>query len=284
MKLISFCAGMVFFLSGCSNMLFFPTRDHLINPANHGIKYENIYINTADNQKIHAWLLPPQDTAKGTLLFLHGNGENISTQIGVVHWLPRFGYRVILIDYRGYGMSDGKATLDGSIEDIEASIEYTVNNFSEELPVIVMGQSIGASMTIYALAKSSTKQSVAGLVLISPFSDYQRITRETLSKSWLTWLFQYPLSWTISNEYDPAAFIKEIAPVPVYFIHGSSDNIVTEDHSRILYDLASSPKKRYLIPGGHNDMAATDKFRETLLEILQDIVSHSTIQIPHQHG
>lgn len=262
-----------YLLTACSNMLFYPVREHLLDPSDHGVIYQDIYVETENQQRLHGWMLPAAGDLKGTVVFFHGNGENISTHIGAVYWLPRAGFRVVLVDYRGYGKSDGQATLDGSIVDIQRTIEYTSSEYAGSKPFIVMGQSIGASMCIYAVAKSSVKEQIDGLVLVAPFSDYHKIAQETLSQSWLTWLFQYPLSWTINNEYSPADYIKSVNPIPVYFIHGTSDKIISNEHSKTLFELALPPKKLILIPGGHNDIASTEKYRMTLSEILEEIVS-----------
>ena len=271
-KVFLFSAALIIAsISGCSNMLFFPLKDHLIDPADRGISYQNIYVETANQQRLHGWLLPQSGNLKGTVLFFHGNGENISTHVGLVHWLPSHGYRVFIIDYRGYGRSDGQATLDGSMLDIKNTLQYVVDRYPDSRPFIVLGQSIGASMSIFAVANYSIKEKIDGLVLVAPFSDYQKIAQETLSKSWLTWLFQYPLSWTINNDYRPANYIKAINPIPVYFIHGTSDNIISDQHSKILYQLALEPKKLFLIEGGHNDLAATAKFKDVLIAILDEI-------------
>jgi fermentation-respiration switch protein FrsA (DUF1100 family) len=252
-------------------MLFFPLKDHLIDPGERGVNYQNIYVETSYQQKLHGWLLPEAGDLKGTVVFFHGNGENISTHVGAVYWLPQYGYRVILVDYRGYGKSDGQATLDGAIDDIKNTLQYVVDHFPGAGPLIVMGQSIGASMSIYAVASSAVKQKIDGLVLVAPFSDYHKVAQETLSKSWLTWLFQYPLSWTINNDYRPLEYIKSVNPVPVYFIHGKSDNIISMEHSQKLFKLALEPKKLFLIEGGHNDIAATRKYREVLISVLNEI-------------
>ena len=266
-----YTVSLIFLLSACSNMLFYPLKPHLIDPAARGVEYEDIYLQTANGQQLHGWVLPQTGELKGTILFFHGNGQNISTHIGAVYWLPKYGYRVVLVDYRGYGKSDGKATLDGSIVDIQKSIEFAYEKYSDAKPFIVLGQSIGGSMSIFAVAKSEFKTKIDALLLIAPFSDYHDIAQETLSKSWLTWLFQYPLSWTISNEYRPLDFIAEVNPVPVYFVHGSSDQIINPKHSEELFKRAIAPKEFYLIDGGHNDLAARDEYKRVLLEILQNI-------------
>lgn len=252
-------------------MLFFPLKEHLIDPGERGVIYQDIYIETANQQKLHGWLLPNAGELNGTVVFFHGNGENISTHVGAVYWLPQYGYRVIVVDYRGYGKSDGQATLDGAIADIKNTLQYVVYHYPESCPLIVMGQSIGASMSVYAVASSAIKDKIHALVLVAPFSDYQKVAQETLSKSWLTWLFQYPLSWTINNDYRPADYIGSISPVPVYIIHGMSDTIISKEHSQKLFELALEPKKLFLIEGGHNNVASTEKYREELVSILKEI-------------
>lgn len=263
--------GSIIFLSACSNMLFYPMKRHVVDPMEGGIEYEDIYLQTAENMKLHGWYLPQSGELKGTLVFFHGNAENISTHTGAVFWLPKHGYQVVVVDYRGYGKSDGKATLDGSIIDIRKSIAFAHEKFAGDKPFIVMGQSIGASMSVFAVATSEIRNEINGLVLVAPFSDYHKIARETLAKSWLTWLFQYPLSWTINNDYKPLDFIMKINPVPVYLIHGRSDNLIAPWHSEALFERALPPKDLYLIEGGHNDLVKREEFKRVLLEILQGI-------------
>jgi len=264
---------LVFSMGGCSNMLFYPMKQHVLDPATRGITYEDIHVKTGDNQLLHGWLLPPQGPVKGTVLFLHGNGENISTHIGAVYWLPTEGYRVVLIDYRGYGKSQGNATLDHAMTDIEVSIKYVMDKYAMGAPVIILGQSLGASMSVYAVANSPYKDRVAGLILVSAFSDYHQIVQETLAKSWLTWLFQVPLSWTISDEYSPINYIQAITPVPVYILHGTDDQIISPEHANRLFALALSPKKQYWIEAGHNDLVFKNDYHEILTKILQEVTA-----------
>jgi len=270
-----FMACCIALICGCSNLLFYPLKPHVIDPRDKGVEYQDLYIATADNQQLHGWLFPQSGDLKGTVLFFHGNGENISTHAGAVYWLPQYGYRVILVDYRGYGKSQGVATLDGAIQDVEFSIRYTLAQFKDNKPLIILAQSLGASMSIYAVAEEPDKKDIDALVLIAPFSDYHKIARETLSKGWLTWLFQIPLSWTISNEYNPSRFIASVNPIPVYFIYGSRDQLISPEHSKRLYELAKKPKQLISLEAGHNDLASRAKYREILLKILQEVTSRT---------
>ena len=75
-------------LSGCNGMFFFPYRTQVLSPDELGLKYEDLYFPARDGTRLHAWFLPAESSAQGTILFLHGNAENISTHIMSVRWLP----------------------------------------------------------------------------------------------------------------------------------------------------------------------------------------------------
>ena len=68
---------------------------------------------------MHGWFLPARGPACATILFLHGNAENISTHIGSVFWLPARGFNVFMPDYRGYGASEGAPSLAGCTRLVE---------------------------------------------------------------------------------------------------------------------------------------------------------------------
>ena len=259
-------------LSGCTQLIFQPMSRHVNNPLLQSIQVEDVFFNTEDGERLHAWLLPaatPQP--KASIIFFHGNAQNISTHVGAVYWLPAQGYQVLLVDYRGYGKSSGKVDLSGAIMDINSTLEYGLQNILGNEPLILMGQSLGASMLIYASSQSPHKPRISAVLLISAFSDYQLVARELLATSWLTWWLQWPLSLTINNDYRPVEFIADIAPVPVYLLHGSLDQSVNPEHSRILFSHAKEPKYFYSLAGGHNNLFAYLQNHQIILDILRQI-------------
>ena len=116
--------------TGCSSFFFQPHKQHYRDPGKIGLAFEDVYFPTNDNLKLHGWFLPAQGEVKGTVLFLHGNAENISTHIGSVYWLPARGFNVFLPDYRGYGKSEGAPSLAGSMADIESALAYVLQHKS----------------------------------------------------------------------------------------------------------------------------------------------------------
>ena len=264
----------VLLLSACSNFLFFPLKPLPLTPDAAGILYEDIYLDTADGLKLHGWKLHAekgsvdQKTA-GSILFFHGNGDNVSTQLPNTFWLAKEGYDLYVFDYRGYGLSQGEAELDATINDMELMIAYVVNQLPENEKLIVMGHSLGASMAIYSVAHSNYLARIEALISIEAFSDYHDVTQDVLSTSWLFWLFQWPLSFTVDNSYRPLDSIELISPVPVLIIHSESDEMIEMYHAERLYEAAKEPKSFKLINSNHNNVFVNVENRKVLLDYLK---------------
>ncbi|HYN38941.1 MAG TPA: alpha/beta hydrolase, partial [Rhodospirillales bacterium] len=179
-----------------------------------------------------------------------GNAQNISTHLGSVAWLPAEGYNIFLIDYRGYGASDGEPDLDGVHRDSEAAIAETFRlEGVDPQRVAVFGQSLGGSLAIEALARSPERPQVRGLIIEGAFAGYRRIAQDVLARTWLTWPVQVPLAWTFANRHNPEQAIAALSPMPVLIIHGEADTLIGADHARGLYAAAGEPKALWLVAG-----------------------------------
>lgn len=97
--------------SACTSLYFYPLKTMYSTPAMGGIDYETAIFSSRDGTTLSAWLLKTKQPRKGVIYFLHGNAENISTHIASVYWLPEQGYDVFLLDYRGFGLSEGEPEL-----------------------------------------------------------------------------------------------------------------------------------------------------------------------------
>lgn len=255
--------------SACTNLIFQPTRIRYRDPGSLGIATEDLYLASSDGVVLHGWRLPAAGPARGSIVFLHGNAENISSHIGGVHWLPAHGYEVFLFDYRGYGRSGGSAELDGVMHDAGRMIDYARTHATVAgRGLTVMGQSLGGSIAISALARLPDRSGINGLIAISAFSDYRQITRDALASHWLTRALRWPLSLTVSNRYRPADAIGALSPLPVFLLYSEADEIVSAAHARQLYEAAAPPRFLVELQGGHNRMLALPENHERLLQIL----------------
>lgn len=264
------------FCGGCGSLFFYPEKGLREMPAPVKEAAEDISFKTADGLTLHGWYFRTKERRLGTILFLHGNAENISTHVYSVLWLVKEGFDVFAFDYRGYGKSEGKATLEGVHRDAEAALEKILAlPQSDKNNIIVFGQSIGGAIATYTVANSSHKDKVKALVIDSAFSSYRRIAREKLGSFFLTWPFQYPASVFFDDRYSPERWIARVSPVPVLIMHGDSDGIVPVDHGSTIYEKASEPRELWLARGrGHIGAMVDEGIRAQLVNYLKAHTSH----------
>ena len=266
-------------LMGCNGAFFFPYRDQVLSPEQLGLKYEDVNFPADDGTRLHAWFLPASGKALGTILFLHGNAENISTHIMSVRWLPAQGFNVFLLDYRGYGASEGQPSVEGVQEDVNAAMRSLLSRPDVNSDrIVVFGQSLGGSIAVYNIAHSPYRRHIRALAVESAFASYRAIAREKLAAFWLTWPLQYPLSWMVSDEYSPSEAVAGVSPIPLLVIHGDHDPIVPLHHGQQLYDLAREPKQLWVIPGGgHIQAFQSQIYRDRFVDYLTKVLSKSPV-------
>lgn len=198
--------------------------------------YKILKVTTQDGKKISALYLE-NPKAKYTLLFSHGNAEDLRMILPQLEDLKSHGYSVFAYDYHGYGTSEGKPSEKNSYLDILSSYQYLINTL--KIPphqIILYGRSIGSGPTI-ELAKSYP---VAGVILQAPlFTAFRVVTYYPL----------FPIDKYRNNEK-----ISSIQ-APILFIHGDKDTVVPLWHGQELYKLVRSKKYFLTIEGaGHNDI------------------------------
>jgi len=262
--------------SGCGSSFFYPMRDHVPVPGLDNIARQDVRFASEDGVPLHGWLLSPRDrVSRGTILFLHGNAENISTHVQSVLWLVREGYTVFAFDYRGYGWSGGEAPdIPGVHRDARAALSKILS-----LPgvsadrLVVFGQSLGAAISVHTVATAPADRRPRALILDSPFAGYRRIVRDKLSSMVVTWPLAWPVSGFFDDEYSPERWIGKIAPVPVIVIHGTADRVVPYAHGKMLYDLASDPKGIWTVEGGgHATALRNPEVRGQFLAFLASVL------------
>jgi fermentation-respiration switch protein FrsA (DUF1100 family) len=203
------------------------------------------------------------------VLFLHGNAENISTHLAAVYWLPARGFNALLLDYSGYGASEGAPSLAGLQEDIAAAMRWlTAAPAIDPGRLVVFGQSLGAAAAITFVARSPHRRYVRALIADSAFASYRGIVREKLASFWLTWPFQW-LAWSVPDDLSPLAAIADVSPIPLLLVHGERDTIVPVAHARRLYAAAREPKALWLVEhAGHIGAFGSEVWRERLVRWL----------------
>jgi len=260
--------------TGCARFFFFPDGVERLTPASLGLAYEDVFFANEEGGRLHGWFLPAVPSAvdaKGTVVFLHGNAQNVSAHIANVYWMPAAGFNVFLFDYRGYGASAGEPTIEGVHADAEAAIRRAAT-----LPgvdpsrIAVFGQSLGGAIAPSATAHVLAQVPVRALVLDSAFSDFRGIAREKLASLWLTWPLQVPLAWTVPNALRPTVALGELPGVSVLIVHGDADEVVPVAHAHRLRAAAAADAELWIVEGaGHIEAFQHAELRDRLMAFLE---------------
>jgi uncharacterized protein len=272
MRKLQFFMLIFFFLApaSCGSLFFYPQKQLYFNPVAERFSYRDINFKTSDGLILNGWFFDAKPKALGTIMVLHGNAENLSTHVNSVLWLVPEGFNLFIFDYRGYGKSEGSPSIKGVHLDAEAALRTVLSlPETEGGNVIVLGQSLGGAIAVYTVAKFPHKDCIVALVIDSAFASYRRIAREKLGDFFLTWPFQYPLSFLVGDSYSPLRWINKVTPVPILIIHGRHDPVVPLHHGLLLYDAANQPKEFWETEEpGHVRSFADEAIRRKFLDYL----------------
>ncbi|WP_238338864.1 alpha/beta fold hydrolase [Pseudomonas berkeleyensis] len=271
-------------LVGCSGLLFYPEPGLPITPERAGLEYRDIELRAADGTRLHAWWLPAKAgvKVKGTVLHLHGNGGNLAWHLGGVHWLPEQGYQVLMLDYRGYGLSAGKPRLPEVYQDIDAAFAWLAQAPQvQSAPLFVLGQSLGGALAVHYLAEHPERRSaLQGMALDGVPASYRDVARYALSTSWLTWPLQVPLSWLVPDADSAINSIDRLQGLPLMIYHSVDDTIVPLSNGRRLYQAARPPRAFQATRGPHVQTFAEPAWRQSLLAFFSAPQAFVERQVP----
>lgn len=261
-------------LGGCSSLLFYPEPGQPFTPEKAKLQFRDVTLTAADGTRLHGWWLPAKAgvEVKGTVLHLHGNGGNLAWHLGGSWWLPEQGYQVLLLDYRGYGLSQGKPALPEVYQDIAAAFDWL--DRAPEVqgkPQVLLGQSLGGAMAIHYLAEHPQQaRRFKAMVFDGVPASYRQVGRFTLSNSWVTWPLQVPLSWLVPDGDSAIHSVAQLKAPPKLFFHSIDDPIVPLANGIQLYQAAPPPKVLQLTRGGHVQTFSDKTWRQVMLRFLDD--------------
>jgi len=219
--------------------VYFPYKTLQATPSDEGLVYEEVSLTTSDDLKIHGWYVP-HENPRATLLFLHGNGGNISHRLEKLWIYNQLGLSVFIIDYRGYGLSEGKPSEQGTYLDAEAAWNYLTQE--RQIPagnIIIYGESLGGAVATWL----ATQSEAGALIVESVFTSIQ-----DMGKHYYPYL---PVTLIARIKYPVTDFISEVQ-CPVLIIHSPADDIVPFLMGKAVYAAANPPKDFLEITGDHN--------------------------------
>ncbi len=238
---ISLCIGLLIILYlRQDQLLYFPMPHISTTPGDINLPYEAINLTTSDGVKLSGWFIPAED-AQGVVLFFHGNAGNISHRLDSIEVFHRLGLSVLIIDYRGYGQSEGSPSEQGTYLDAEAAWKYLVKErqISPE-QIVLFGRSLGGAVAVW-LAQQHTS---GMLILESTFTSVPDVAAKHYPF--------LPVRLLARSQYNSLERLPHVE-CPILVIHSPDDEIILYEHGQQLFKVAQEPKYFLKLIGGHNE-------------------------------
>ncbi len=251
-----------------NRFIFFPDPAIETTPAELQLDYEEVWIpvsgKTGDVERIHGWWIPSEKPSDQVLLYLHGNGVNIGANVNHAARFHQLGFSVLLIDYRGYGLSEGSFPTEKTVFlDAVTAWNYLIQDRSvSPKQIFLYGHSLGGAIAVDLAIR---QPECAGVIVQSSFTTM----REMVDYRFNFWMF--PIDLLLTNRFNSRAKMSQLE-VPILFIHGTDDPQIPSEMSEQLYKIAPEPKRLFLVAGaGHNNVATIAG--EAYFKAVQNFVS-----------
>jgi len=239
-------------------LLFYPSDDSVGNWKPEGLPFEDVSFASADGTKLHGWYCKCE-TPRAIVLYAHGNGENIATRARLLReLLDKVKVSVFIFDYRGYGRSEGKATIDGALADARAARSKLCELASiKDSKMLLMGDSLGGAIVVQLAAESAPR----GLVLQSTFSSLKEIAKVH---------FGFMANVVDAKKLDSETRIKAYTG-PLFQSHGNRDGVIPFELGEKLFQSANEPRTFFTVrDAGHNNWL-TPEYLEALSKFISEL-------------
>ena len=220
--------------------------------------HSEIRITTTDGTELHGWYLPAAGVEPAPLLiYFGGNAEDITHMLFEQNHFK--GYSLLLISYRGYGLSGGKPGQKTLCSDAL----FLYDHFSakpevDNSRILLMGRSLGSGVAVYL----ASRRSVEGVILISPYDSMTALVKE-----FYPWL---PATLLLKHPFDSLTLAPAIK-APLLTIIGSHDTIIVPQRSKILAQAWGGKSKLVEIKGvGHNELGQQQQFWDAIEDFIDD--------------
>ncbi|QKG52185.1 alpha/beta hydrolase [Hymenobacter sp. BRD67] len=255
---------LILYVLGCAwlyvkqeTLLFYPQRLPAAYKFGFPGKYIEYTIISADGIPLNG-LLFKADAAKGLVFFLHGNAGSLADWGRLAPVYQQLGYDVFMLDYRGYGKSQGTITSQAQLlNDVEAAYQQVASRYAENT-VVIAGYSLGTGPAAWLATRHQPKL----LLLHAPYYSMTDMAAHTIP----VWpllpnlLLRYPLP---TNE-----FVTRLK-CPLMLVHGDRDQVIPYASSLRLKALCATGSQLLIIPAaGHNGLTDKFNYRQAIRRLL----------------
>lgn len=204
---------------------------------------EDVWLDTADGVRIHGWLIRPAEETNLITLYLHGNAGNLTHRIEHMLEVTKAGSEFFIIDYRGYGKSEGSPSEEGMYHDADAAYEYLTGQGYGPDQIVIHGESLGTA----AAVDLASRQACAGVILEAPFPSAGAVAARVLPV----------IGPLVASGLDTAEKIPRVR-APIFILQGDRDEVIAYDLGQQVYAAAPEPKQFWTVESAHhNDIIQT---------------------------
>ena len=221
-------------------LVFHPKPGAGADPSSRRLPFRDLRLTADDGIELHAWYLPVTAPHGRHVLFLHGNAGNLSNRLHTLEVLHRLEHPVLIIDYRGYGLSDGVPSEAGLVLDARAAWHYLTETLGvAPADIVIYGRSLGGAVA----AQLAGGVEPHALVLESTFSRLRDMAGHRYPF--------VPVDWLLRIEFDSVAALRDFSR-PVLVAHSPSDTTVPFALGRRLATSLAAPVRFVKLSGSHN--------------------------------
>lgn len=247
------CSVLYFFQE---KIIFLPTK---LNP-NFQFKFKQPFEERnfiiSDGKKLNG-LLFKSVHSKGLVFYLHGNAGNLSSWGFSAETYTRLGYDVFILDYRGYGKSEGEIKNQQQLFDDATLVYQILKQEYDENRIVITGYSIGSGIASYLAATNHPKM----LILQAPYYNLVDLMQQKMPFV-PTFILKYKLE---NNRY------LKSCHCPIYLFHGKKDTIIPFQSSQKLQKECNTVSQLILLDDlGHNGMNENSMYQSEIEKILND--------------
>ena len=222
-----------------------------------------VIVASADGAKLHGWLVTPQGVERAPLvLYYGGNAEEASYMLEAVGdpvrgETPEVAW--LIVNYRGYGASEGSPSQSGLVADGLAQYDYATRLPGIDAErIFLFGRSLGSGVAVQIAAQ----RPVRAVILVSPFDSLAAVAKR--------YYWYLPVDWMLKHRFDSIGLAPQLKQ-PLLCFFAEHDEVIPGEHSERLFAAWGGPKRKVLLGGaGHNNADGAAGFWPAVRDFLKD--------------
>jgi len=236
-------------------LIFFPEKLNADFKFSFNQKFQEINIQTKDHKFLNG-ILFTADSSKGLIFYLHGNAGSVNSWSKVAKRYTDLNYDVFILDYRGYGKSEGSiSNQEQFFDDIQLSYHEMKKKYKED-SIVVLGYSIGTGPATKIASTNHPKL----LILLAPYFSMVDMMKHN-----------YPIipTFLLKYKFETYKYIND-CKMPIALFHGDQDEVIYYNSSVKLKRIMKETDTLFTLKRqGHNGITDNPEYLDIIGKILK---------------